>query len=296
MSFVALKCPGCGANIQLDNTKEYGFCSYCGTKVVQDKIVVEHRGSVKIDTTEELKNLYVLARRAKESNDSTNAQKYYEQIIVKDPKSWEANFYTVYYQSMNCVIANITSAANNVTNNLASTFQLIRNNVLDSNQQRNAVYEIVYRVTGLSTALLEAAARHYNSIDMSVQAQYKGELDQRKNASINLCYYCGDYIESFFGENYIDLAVIAWKDGVNKSGQKTKANPYCVKIKQFDPDFRIQKPKFVIFGVPIIWFIVMSFVFAEAGNTWGAVYFFISLAAVVGYIVWNKVKNKKSKK
>ena len=48
MGFVAAKCPNCGATIELSEDREYGFCTYCGTKVVQDKIVVEHRGKVSI--------------------------------------------------------------------------------------------------------------------------------------------------------------------------------------------------------------------------------------------------------
>ncbi len=48
MGFVAAKCPNCGATIELSEDREYGFCTYCGTKVVQDKIVVEHRGNISI--------------------------------------------------------------------------------------------------------------------------------------------------------------------------------------------------------------------------------------------------------
>lgn len=33
MAFIAAKCPECGGAIQLDDSKESGFCMYCGTKV-----------------------------------------------------------------------------------------------------------------------------------------------------------------------------------------------------------------------------------------------------------------------
>lgn len=32
-----LKCPNCGADIALDDTRDFGFCSYCGTKVLLDE-------------------------------------------------------------------------------------------------------------------------------------------------------------------------------------------------------------------------------------------------------------------
>lgn len=41
MPFIALKCPSCGADINLDSSREFGFCSYCGMKIVQDKQVVQ---------------------------------------------------------------------------------------------------------------------------------------------------------------------------------------------------------------------------------------------------------------
>lgn len=33
MALKALKCPSCGANISLDDNREFGFCLYCGSKI-----------------------------------------------------------------------------------------------------------------------------------------------------------------------------------------------------------------------------------------------------------------------
>lgn len=33
MSLKALKCPSCGADISLDDNREFGFCSYCGSRI-----------------------------------------------------------------------------------------------------------------------------------------------------------------------------------------------------------------------------------------------------------------------
>ncbi len=40
MALKALKCPNCDANIQVDDNRDYGFCSYCGSQI-QVKEVVE---------------------------------------------------------------------------------------------------------------------------------------------------------------------------------------------------------------------------------------------------------------
>ena len=40
MAMIAIKCPQCGADIQLDDSREFGFCNYCGTKVMQDIVLL----------------------------------------------------------------------------------------------------------------------------------------------------------------------------------------------------------------------------------------------------------------
>lgn len=68
---------------------------------------VEVTGTVKVDSSDELENLYQLARRANCTENNENAAKYYDMILIKDPTSWEANFYSVYFKSMGCKIADI---------------------------------------------------------------------------------------------------------------------------------------------------------------------------------------------
>lgn len=39
MPLVAAKCTQCGANIEIDNTKEAGSCKYCGTAFITEKAI-----------------------------------------------------------------------------------------------------------------------------------------------------------------------------------------------------------------------------------------------------------------
>lgn len=95
MGIIALKCPQCGADIQLDDSREFGFCSFCGTKVMQEKIVVEHKGTVKIDNSDYLENLYNLARRSLECEEYKSAEDYYKKILLEDSNSAEAAIYSL---------------------------------------------------------------------------------------------------------------------------------------------------------------------------------------------------------
>ncbi|MBR2278613.1 MAG: zinc ribbon domain-containing protein [Eubacterium sp.] len=92
MGFTALYCPNCGASIQLDNSREFGFCQYCGTKIVQDKIVVEHRGSISIDRTNEINNILTRAKQFFEQGDYFNAEIYYNKVLDIDVNNIQANY------------------------------------------------------------------------------------------------------------------------------------------------------------------------------------------------------------
>ena len=47
MSLIALKCPSCGAKISLSDDEEYGYCTYCGSKIQNEaiqRLKIEYRG------------------------------------------------------------------------------------------------------------------------------------------------------------------------------------------------------------------------------------------------------------
>ena len=37
MKVIKLVCPNCKANLELDDSREFGFCQYCGTKILLEK-------------------------------------------------------------------------------------------------------------------------------------------------------------------------------------------------------------------------------------------------------------------
>lgn len=77
MSFVDIKCPNCGASIQLDASREVGYCSYCGSKVQIQKEIKR----LKIDKSSDLENLIKLAEIECEMG-----QKHWEQLAEYSQK------------------------------------------------------------------------------------------------------------------------------------------------------------------------------------------------------------------
>ena len=90
MGFVELKCPNCGAKIQLDNTREFGFCSYCGIKLVQEKIVVEHRGKISVDGIAEKSALLERAYGFISEGQFEQANARFDRVLDIDPHCYDA--------------------------------------------------------------------------------------------------------------------------------------------------------------------------------------------------------------
>ena len=250
----ALTCEMCGSTNLI---KEGGVfvCQSCGTKYSVEeakKMMVEGtvdvKGTVKVDTSDELKNLYEIARRAKDSNNSENAAKYYDMILVKDPSSWEANYYVVYFKSMGCKIAEIWSAASDMANCQSSVVELIKEKETDETLQRSALAEISLRNTMISSMLFNAAKSHYEGIDASIQHNYIQEYCNNAATSAQIMYNFGDEVDAKFEGKFSDISIQGWKSAIDihkeyvkylqdKTGNINIINSYGDKIRKYDSSF-----------------------------------------------------------
>lgn len=255
----AMVCEMCNGN---DLVKQDGMfvCQSCGTKYSTEeakKLMIEGtvdvQGTVRIDSSDELANLYQIARRAKNNNNTENAAKYYEKILIKDPSNWEPNFYTVYFQSMNCRIADIHAAATNLTNCEKSVIQLIKDNVSDLKARENAVIEISNKLIHISNMLFQAARNHYFEISADVRNKYTQEYVNNGCAARDILYNYGELILSHFQSEYINSAVVpCWKAAIeehnhlmphflNKKNNKAIITSYINRVKQYDPTYKPPK-------------------------------------------------------
>ena len=144
----ALTCEMCGSQ---DMVKQDGYfiCQHCGTKYTVEEAkklmiegTVEVHGTVKVDNSDKIDKLYQLARRAREENDSENAEKYYGQILQENPDSWEASFFQVYFRSAQTNIGNISQAAEAIFEKLLSSYDLLDN--LSEDEKTEAVHTIIH--------------------------------------------------------------------------------------------------------------------------------------------------------
>ena len=179
-----LTCEMCGSN---DLIKQDGVfvCQSCGIKysveeakkmMVEVEGTVEVTGTVKVDTSNELENLYQIARRARDAENADNASRYYDMILIKDPTSWEANFYSVYYKSLGCKIADIPTAATAVNNCIESTYQLIKANIHHQAEKKKAILEVSERAKQISVLMFDSANQWMSGVDQRVKMNFAGQF------------------------------------------------------------------------------------------------------------------------
>ncbi len=65
MRIVELKCPNCGATIQVDEDRDFCFCSYCGTKSMIDNGTIHIIDEAKIREAEAFEKVRIAEAEAK---------------------------------------------------------------------------------------------------------------------------------------------------------------------------------------------------------------------------------------
>lgn len=94
MALVAMICPSCGDDLQLDNEKEFGFCSSCGTKVMlYEKQEIHVTGSVTLDHSEEISKRTKLAEQAFQNNMYREAYEQYQALSNLEPDNYDFKFF-----------------------------------------------------------------------------------------------------------------------------------------------------------------------------------------------------------
>ena len=195
---------------------------------------------------EPLEALYRRARQALDAGDEAAAT-YYDQILQREPDSWEAAFFAVYCRALETSIAGIVEAAGQMSGCLEPVLDRIRR--LPEDRQAAAVDEVADRVAGLSDMYAQAAASHYGETDPEIQYKYLQDYRDRLAAARDLLYAAGDRIAESFPQDRTDVLVRAaecWEAGVERhrdlltlsrgdhSADEAAIESYIRKAGQFD--------------------------------------------------------------
>ncbi len=261
----ALTCEMCGSTNLVKKDGVF-VCQSCGTQYSVEeakKMMVEGtvdvKGTVKVDNSDELKNLFEIARRAKDSGNYENAAKYYDMILAKDPQSWEANFYLYFGKLMTCQKEEIESCSVSLYKTFDFVFQLIGDEYKSQDEQKNIILELEKRLTEVQSDAWSRASKLIK-VDDNFNAQGK-EFYQAVTELNKILYQFGDCLEKYFGDNYSDVAVHLWKQAIKddnfalnnkyvKLGRtykeqeiKSRINAYIERIRKYEIDYKPDEGK-----------------------------------------------------
>lgn len=242
-----IKCSECGREI----SSNAQACPHCGNPVAA-LFEKPSTPAPQINNAEEEFNKYLmLARRAKEDNNSENAAKYYDLALQKNPLHWESAFYQVYYTAMSCKIGQIASAGNSVTNCLDGVFGLIKDNLSERADVISAIQELSGRCAEISSMLYTAALNHYTGIGSEIQSNYTQEMLNNCCAARDIEYTFGNLVEKYFSDisELHACSIASWKQGIishnglmrwfaQKESNKNIIMEYVSKIQKYDSSYQ----------------------------------------------------------
>lgn len=81
---IILSCPNCGASLEIDESRQFAFCQYCGTKIANLNNTVE------LNRTAEINNLVIRALEFEQKGDYQRCAEYCTRILDLDPYNTKA--------------------------------------------------------------------------------------------------------------------------------------------------------------------------------------------------------------
>lgn len=90
MKLIAMKCPCCNGELNVDSDREFCFCQYCGTKIMIDDEIKKAKGMALTSRTLEVDNLLKRAKRFESTGSEDIALEYYDKVLDVDADNEEA--------------------------------------------------------------------------------------------------------------------------------------------------------------------------------------------------------------
>lgn len=207
MGMIPVNCPNCGADIQLDDSREFGFCNYCGTKVIQEKVVVEHRGSVQLDKKSEIDNYLKIIKRNAKKDDVHVIREYCKKILEIDAENVEANLYQVIAQRMvidDLRLKMINSSSEDIIELVKSKEQSMEEAIKDLKSIEKILFEFTNYVLAFRIKLHNDSNGRHGGFIFCVQLY-------------DIMYSYGESIEKYFdakNESYKTVIAAYFKDSL----------------------------------------------------------------------------------
>lgn len=249
-----LTCEMCGSTNLMKQDGVF-VCQSCGTKysieeakkLMIDGTVDVTGSAVKIDSSEDIDNLFVLARRAKAAGDYVSATKYYQMITVKDPKNWEAYFLPMCFKIDESSVQDLSRETKIMLNSLGEALQLIADNVKDPDARQEAVGEVIEYCCILSKVIDSRTNSAFNNLSAEARQANINIMIDNNVASMLIEKTLADRLCDIFAEDEAVMrgaGIIFLKKRLAGGLSEKYANRFATIVRKYEPDYQIpERPK-----------------------------------------------------
>ncbi|MDR2202479.1 MAG: leucine-rich repeat protein [Clostridiales bacterium] len=212
MAVITLICKQCGGQISLDDSKRFGFCSHCGTKILlqdeinnitystQQNITKIIHGREKTEAEEFIRNGDIFLTLG----ETEKAAGAYKKAVEANPGDWRVWFSLVRFYTKNFTDLGDT----------AHLEHLAKARAVAAGEQKTELEKLYapYAVSVKQFEQYRAASKKGAKFDGTVLLEYKGG-----DAEFDVPYFVTDIRENAF-ENCVTLKSVKIPDGVTKIG------------------------------------------------------------------------------
>lgn len=215
-----LRCEMCGGT---DMMKQDGVfvCQNCGMKYSIEEAkkmmiegTVDVQGTVKVDNTAFVQKYLANARRAKEKEDWSETEKYYNMVEQNDPTNIEAIFYSTFARVKTALLeAETSDKRQGVFNVLVKSVSIIDDNYDNANEEHyTLLFQIMDDIKGLKTGKIVPTTHLQEYVTKNGYGNIVDRNQVIENDSLDVTYNMIDKVIDAYEESIGNIIPMQCKD------------------------------------------------------------------------------------
>ena len=214
-------------------------CQTCGCKYTIEEARKLMTGETeKVNNNEKLTKYFQLARTAKEEDDSETAAKYYSLIREEDPKSWEAKFYTIYYETIGCKVKDALSMCQKLTKIAPSILSSIKDNEPEEKQKEH-INEVISKIKKIASVFINSQAKEAAADVPNLLITWGDSLENEFSDVFEISNQA-----SYFWEQALSILINTYGTGDDAIDQVIEE--YSNKILKYNSSYKIPKSNMTV--------------------------------------------------
>ncbi len=216
----ALVCEMCGAK---DIVKQDGYfvCQFCGMKYSPEEAkkmmiegTVDVQGTVKVDNSAFVEKYLANARRAKEKEDWSETEKYYNMVEQNDPTNIEAIFYSVFARVKQALLeAETKDKRQGVFNVLEKSVSIIDDNYDNTNEEHHKLlFQIMDDINGLKKGKIVPTTHLQEYVTKNGYGAVVDRNQVVENDSLDVTHNMIDKVVNAYEESVANILTVQCED------------------------------------------------------------------------------------